>query len=95
MLTVEKEMIGILFNGAANRVENLQISFVLISWSVSFLEVLRMVRHEKETQEDPERNIPENRDPVFERPARFKKQHPAQSSQDDGSRLKPFTKRRN
>jgi hypothetical protein len=40
MLTVEKEMIGLLFNGASNPVENLQVSFFLASWSALMLGIL-------------------------------------------------------
>ena len=50
MLPVEKEMIALLFKGASTPVENLQVSFFLVSWPVFLLGILRMVGHEKKRQ---------------------------------------------
>ncbi len=47
-MTVEKEMIGLLVNGARTQLENIQVSFFLVAWSAMVLGVLRMVRREKE-----------------------------------------------
>jgi hypothetical protein len=46
----EREMIGLLFNGASTPLENIQVSFFLVAWSTLVLSVLRVVRHEKETE---------------------------------------------
>lgn len=51
MLPVEKEMIGLLLNGASTPLENIQVSFFLVAWPSLLMAVLRMVRNEeKETQ---------------------------------------------
>ena len=60
MLPIEREVLELLFKGASTPVENLQVSFVLVSWAACLLGVLRMVQHDEETQEDGERNSQEN-----------------------------------
>ena len=50
MLPVEKEMIGLLVNGACTPMENIRGSFFLVAWPCLLLAALRMVRNDKKTE---------------------------------------------
>ncbi len=48
MSSMEREMMGLLVNGASTQLQNIQVSFFLVTWSAMVLGMMRMVRHGKE-----------------------------------------------
>jgi hypothetical protein len=60
MLPIEKEMIGLLMNGASTPLDNIRVSVFLAVWSAAVLAIARMAQYAKETKASKEGDCQES-----------------------------------